>query len=182
VEPMSSINPLTVSPSVGDIISIRVSPAAITSRPLVGIIDTGVDTDHPDLEANIWINTGEDLNGNGQIEAEEINGKDDDHNGFVDDFYGWDFSGDEYTLLFTGAGENDPDDNDSIFGVGGHGTHCAGIAAAVSGNGIGIEGIAKDVEVICLKIFPNGYASVIAPAIAYAVDNGAEVINASWGS
>ncbi len=131
----------------------------------VGVIDTGVDYKHPDLQDHIWHN------------VQEIpgNGIDDDLNGYVDDYYGYDFSGDTQST-FNASPDSDP--MDKI----GHGTHVSGIIGAVGGNGIGIEGIAQNVEIMCLKIFPNAYASSTSAAIIYAVDNGAEVINASWGS
>ncbi len=135
-------------------------------RVRVAIIDTGVDYEHPDLAANVWRNAGE---AGGRI------GFDDDFNGYVDDLYGYDFSGDDATGF---AISPDSDPMDTI----GHGTHCAGIVGAVSGNGIGIEGVAPQVEIMCLKIFPNALASASAEAIVYAVENGAKVINASWGS
>lgn len=133
-----------------------------TTIPLVGIIDTGVDTDHEDLAGHVWINPGEIPN----------NGLDDDHNGFTDDLYGWDFSGDS-----TGIQEdNDPSDSY------GHGTHCAGIVAAVSNNGIGIAGVSAPCRVMAIKIFPNAYASLGAEGIVYAADMGCDVINMSWGA
>jgi hypothetical protein len=131
----------------------------------VGVIDTGVDYKHPDLANRIWHN-------NGEI---PFNGIDDDFNGYADDYYGYDFSGDEENGFTVSP---DPDPMDQI----GHGTHCAGIIGAEGGNGIGIEGIAPNVEIMCLKIFPNAFISAMTEAIVYAVDNGAEVINASWGS
>ncbi len=136
------------------------------SRVKVAIIDTGVDYEHPDLAGNIWINT---------VEENGRTGFDDDFNGYIDDVRGYDFSGDDVTGL---AITPDPDPMDTI----GHGTHVSGIVGAVAGNGIGIEGIAPNVEIMCLKIFPNALASASALAIAYAVEHGAKVINASWGS
>src|SRR3990172_5208849 len=69
---------------------------------VVGIIDTGIDYNHPDLATNIWTNPGEDLDGNGIVDASDFNGIDDDGNGFVDDLRGWDCINDD----------NDPiDDN-----------------------------------------------------------------------
>ncbi len=136
------------------------------SRVKVAIIDTGVDYEHPDLSENIWHNFDE---------VEGRVGFDDDFNGYVDDRYGYDFSGDDangYSI------SPDSDPMDTI----GHGTHCAGIVGAVTENGIGIEGVAPNVEIMCLKIFPNALASASAEAIIYAVENGAKVINASWGS
>lgn len=145
-----------------------------TSVPLIGLIDTGIDIDHEDLKNNVWVNPGEDLNGNGIIDQDEINGIDDDHNGFVDDFYGWDFSGDSASIQ--PVEDNDPTDNN------GHGTHIAGIIAAVRNNGTGISGINTPCRIMAIKVFPNSYSSVCSKGIIYAADMGCEVINMSWGS
>ncbi|MFH1861673.1 MAG: S8 family serine peptidase, partial [bacterium] len=87
----------------------------------VAIIDGGVDYDHPDLSDNVWINTGEDLDGNGVIELSDWNGLDDDENGYVDDFWGWDWinlgPGEVWPGEDPGPPDNDPSDFD------GHGTH-----------------------------------------------------------
>ncbi|MFH2055350.1 MAG: S8 family serine peptidase [bacterium] len=133
-------------------------------RPILAITDTGVDYLHPDLWANIWHN------------PQEVpdNGLDDDFNGLVDDVYGYDFSGDS-TLLTGIVGDSDPID------FHGHGTHVSGIAAAMADNDIGIRGVAPGAQIMCLKIFPNAFASVSSQAIIYAVENGARAINASWG-
>jgi hypothetical protein len=139
--------------------------SASRHKTRVGVIDTGVDYKHPDLANHIWRNAGE----------IPFNGIDDDFNGYADDYYGYDFSGDVQTGFTVSP---DPDPMDQV----GHGTHCAGIIGAEGGNGIGIEGIAPNVEIMCLKIFPNAFISAMTEAIVYAVDNGAEVINASWGS
>jgi subtilisin family serine protease len=126
---------------------------------IIGIIDTGVDWDHPDLDDNIWRNW------------DEIpeNGIDDDHNGFVDDVRGWDFVNDD----------NDPTDDNS------HGTHVAGIAAAEGNNGIGICGVAWKAKIMPVKMLQSsgsGSFSDLALAITYAAQNGATVINMSLGS
>ena len=144
-----------------------------TVVPLVGIIDTGVDLDHEDLAANIWVNPGEDLNANGTIDPSDINSIDDDHNGFVDDFYGWDFSGNSGTEIVE---DNDPTD------YYGHGTHCAGIVAAVRNNGLGVSGINTPCKIMAIKFFPNAFMSLGAKSIVYAADMGCDVINMSWGS
>jgi hypothetical protein len=135
-----------------------------TTIPLIGIIDTGLDLDHEDLGNNIWTNPGEIPN----------NGIDDDHNGFVDDFYGWDFSGDS-TVLYP-VGDNDPTD------YYGHGTHCAGIVGAVRDNGMGVSGINTPCKIMAIKFFPNALFSLGAKSIIYAADMGCDVINMSWGS
>lgn len=134
-----------------------------TTLPLIGIIDTGLDLDHPDLASNVWTNPGEIPD----------NGIDDDHNGFVDDFYGWDFSGDSSTMLIP-EGDSDPTD------YYGHGTHCAGIVSAVKDNGMGVSGINSPCRIMAIKVFPNAYFSVCAKGIVYSADLGCEVINMSW--
>jgi hypothetical protein len=132
--------------------------------PLVGIIDTGLDLDHPDLADNVWTNPGE----------IPENGTDDDHNGFVDDFYGWDF-GDHFDDNNQVVEDNDPTD------YYGHGTHCAGITASVRDNAMGVSGINTPCKIIAIKVFPCALHSVCAKGIVYAADNGCEVINMSWG-
>src|SRR5579871_460094 len=124
---------------------------------VVAVIDTGVDYNHPDLADNIWTN------------PNEIAGNffDDDGNGFADDFHGWNFVNNT----------NDPlDDN-------GHGTHVAGTIAAEGNNGIGVIGVAWHAKIMPLKGFDfsgTGFDFTLAPAIMYAANNGADVINASW--
>jgi len=124
---------------------------------VIAIIDSGVDYTHPDLADNIWINIDEIPN----------NGIDDDGNGYIDDVRGWDFVNDDNIPL---------DDN-------GHGTHCAGIAAAESNNGIGIAGIAPNCKIMPIRVlgFFSGNVSTIALGIRYAADNGADVISLSLG-
>ncbi len=134
-----------------------------TTMPLVGIIDTGVDSDHPDLAGNIWSNPGEIPD----------NGTDDDHNGFVDDFYGWDFSGNTPDSV---TEDNDPTD------YLGHGTHCAGIVASVRNNASGVAGINSPSKIMAIKFFPNSFFSLGAKSIIYAADMGCDIINMSWGS
>ena len=124
---------------------------------IVAVIDTGVDIDHKDLSDNIWKNT------------KEIpdNGIDDDKNGYIDDYYG--------VNIVSGKGNGD-DDN-------GHGTHVAGIIAAQNNN-IGTVGIAYKTTIMPIKAAASsGYFlhSDVAKAILYAYENGAEVINMSFG-
>ncbi|MBC8278554.1 MAG: S8 family serine peptidase, partial [FCB group bacterium] len=127
---------------------------------IIGIIDTGVDWDHPDLAEKIW-NNWDEVNG--------IAGSDDDGNGFVDDFRGWDWINED----------NDPNDDNC------HGTHVAGIAAAESNNGIGVAGISWGAKIMPLKVLQSsGYGTMsdVALAAEYAYENSATVINMSLGS
>ncbi len=125
---------------------------------ILAIIDTGIEYVHPDLNANIWKNPGEIPD----------NKKDDDQNGYVDDLHGWDFAYD------------DSDPTDKNF----HGTLCAGIIGAVKNNRMGVSGIMPSVQMMALKGLSDkgwGFTSDLIACIYYAVDNGAQVINASWG-
>jgi subtilisin family serine protease len=141
-------------------------------RVKVGIIDTGIDETHPDLADAIATNSGE--YGNGK----ESNGIDDDLNGFIDDWRGYDF----VELEAADAGDwhdrdNDPHDEN------GHGTAVAGIIGAHTNNGVGIAGIAP-AAIVPLRAFGkngNGSDIDIASAIIYAADNGVDVINMSFG-
>jgi hypothetical protein len=124
---------------------------------IVAVLDTGISINHLDLAGNIWTNTRE-IAGNG---------KDDDNNGFVDDRNGWDFVNQD----------NRPED------LNGHGTHVAGIIAALR-NGIGVTGVAPLVKVMPVQVLSangNGSSFDIDRGIRYAVDNGARIINISIG-
>lgn len=127
-------------------------------RAIIAILDTGVDIEHPDLSANIWTNPGE-----------TNNGYDDDNNGFADDIHGWDF------VNHTG----DMHDWNS------HGTHCAGIAAAVGDNGVGITGANPKAYIMPIAVLQSngtGDIATIIQGINYAKNNGANVLNMSFGS
>ncbi len=134
-------------------------PKKSSKRPVIAILDTGVDIEHPDLAANIWTNT---------AEAAGIAGQDDDANGFKDDIHGWSFI-----------------DNHSVTGdFNGHGTHCAGIAAAVGNNGIGITGANPDALIMPVTVMQSngtGDVATIVKGIDYAAANGADVISMSIG-
>lgn len=128
-----------------------------SSGVVVAVTDTGVDWNHPDLIHSMWTNPGE-----------VLDGVDNDGNGYVDDLHGFNF--------FNQV--SDPRDLDS------HGTHVAGIIGAQANNGEGGAGVAAGVRIMAVRI--SGVATFatsasIAEGIAYAVDNGAKVINASWG-
>ena len=138
-----------------------------SSSTLVGVIDTGIDLNHPDLRSNLWTNPGEiGLDSNGKEKAS--NGIDDDGNGYVDDFRGWDFV----------SNDNNPQDGH------GHGTHVAGVIGASGNNGMGIAGINWEVGLVPLRILDdNGYGSTSDAVLAleYALKNGITITNNSWG-
>ena len=134
-------------------------PLISTKRPVIAIIDTGVDTEHPDLKDNMWVN---------EKEKNGIAGKDDDGNGIVDDIHGYDF------VNKTGG----------MADFNGHGTHCAGIAAAVGHNGIGITGANPDALIMPITVMQSdgtGDVATIIKGIDYAAANGADVISISLG-
>jgi subtilisin family serine protease len=141
---------------------------------VVAVTDTGVDYTHEDIADNIWQNPGE----TGRDSAgrnKKTNGIDDDRNGYVDDWRGWDF--------VTPPFDDTPEDNDPM-DDNGHGTHVTGIIGAVGDNGKGIVGVAPRSKIMALKgIGRNGSGAEadLVRAIRYAADNGARVINASWG-
>ncbi|CAM9346196.1 unnamed protein product, partial [Discosporangium mesarthrocarpum] len=150
---------------------------------IVAVVDTGIDTGHPDLAENVWVNPGEDLDGDGLAEPSDRNGIDDDGNGFVDDLVGFDF-GDSVDANEDGDYDDPGDVSDADpFDERGHGTHVAGTIAAVADNGQGIVGVAPGVRVMAVKGFPAvgpGLDSVLWRAVLYAAENGAHVINNSW--
>ena len=149
---------------------------------IVGIIDTGVDYLHPDLRESLWVNSAEDLNGNGRRDSLDFNGVDDDGNGYVDDVIGWDFT-DAPDFPDTGdylRPDNDPMDEFQS----GHGTGIAGIIAAQQDNGVGISGIAPGARFMILRAgTASGFLEEddVAEAVVYAVKNGCRIINMSFG-
>lgn len=124
---------------------------------VIAIYDNGVETSHEDLA--IWSNPGE--TGGGK----ESNGLDDDGNGFIDDYRGWDFS----------DGDNNPNPSSSIDN---HGTAVAGVAGAVGNNGIGVSGSAPDAEILPVRM-NSGFCSTFANAMRYA-GKYADVVSNSW--
>ena len=139
---------------------------------IVAVVDEGVKHTHPDLAANMWVN------------SDEIpgNGIDDDKNGYIDDVHGYNFV------------DNGPISWDKVddkgYGDSGHGTHCAGTIAAVNNNGIGVGGVAggsgkgDGCKIMSCQIFSGIYGGTVTAtsrAIKYAADNGASVISCSYG-
>ena len=149
---------------------------------IIAIIDTGIDYNHPDLRGSIWSNGAEDLNDNGVLDSLDINNMDDDGNGYIDDVIGWDFTD---TKRFPDKGDFENPDNDPLDEyAAGHGTQIAGIIAAQSNNSIGISGLLPGMKVMNLRAgTAQGYLEEddVAKAIIYALDNGARIINMSFG-
>lgn len=123
---------------------------------VVAVLDTGIDLDHEDLEGNLWTNSGEVAG----------DGRDNDGNGYVDDVHGQSFI----------RGNTSPNDID------GHGTHSAGIIGARTQNGLGLAGVCWNVQLMAVKFIQgtSGSSANAAKAILYAVDNGADILNASF--
>jgi hypothetical protein len=149
---------------------------------ILAIIDTGIDYNHPDLDGSLWINTSEDLNGNGILDSADINNFDDDANGYMDDVIGWDFTD---APRFADAGDYlDPDNDPMDEYFGGHGTKIAGIIGAQTGNSIGVAALTPGASVMNLRAgTAAGFLEEddVAKAVLYAIDNGARVINMSFG-
>ncbi len=157
---------------------------------VVGVVDTGLDYLHKNLRNSIWINSKEDLNGNGKFDAwsseEEIdgvygdlNGKDEDGNGYIDDVIGYDFV-DQSVANVGDYRAIDPIPNDENH----HGTKVSGVIAAQRVNGEGVQGLAFDSKLMALRAFDitgNGESDDIARAIVYAALNGVDVLNFSFG-
>jgi subtilisin family serine protease len=128
---------------------------------IVSVHDTGIDVDHNDLAANIWVN---------EVEKNGTTGVDDDNNGYVDDINGWNFN-----------------NNSGAMEVHYHATHVAGTISAVNNNGIGVSGVAggtgngDGTRVMGIEIIGGAAASNIEAGYVYAADNGAVISQNSWG-
>ncbi len=134
-------------------------PIVNKTRPVIAIIDTGVDITHPDLKDNIWTN---------QVEVDGRDDYDNDRNGFKNDIHGWDFINNTPRMR----------DNNK------HGTHVAGIAAAAN-NGNGIVGANPKALIMPITVMQSdgtGDVATIVKGINYAVKNGATVLNLSLGT
>ena len=135
---------------------------------IVAVLDEGVDVDHEDLRGSMWVNEG------------EIRGshKDNDGNGYAGDIHGYNFVADNGVISV-----------ENIYDTG-HGSHVAGVIAATNNNGLGISSIAggdntaPGVKIMSCQIFSGAYAGTVLEevrAIKYAADNGAVVLQCSWG-
>ncbi|MCK9558180.1 MAG: S8 family serine peptidase [Candidatus Cloacimonetes bacterium] len=142
---------------------------------VVGVVDSGMLINHPDLTANVYRNLAEIPD----------NGIDDDGNGYIDDWCGWDFA-DAPEMIDVAMGDYLDQDND-VEDENHHGTHVSGIIGAMGNNGLGVCGVCWNLRLMPLRAgFRTADAGFLqdddaAAAIIYAADNGCHVINMSWG-
>ena len=151
-----------------------------SSDVTVAVMDVGIAYDHPDLKANMWINAGEDHNGNGTFEAwdttlaidgvyGDLNGRDDDGNAYIDDVVGYEFHRDSH--------DTNPHMPCLAAVACQHGTLMASIISADTDNGIGVAGLTWHSRIMALGAINHG---TVIEATNYAIDNGADVVNMSF--
>ncbi|MCC6639019.1 S8 family serine peptidase [Candidatus Falkowbacteria bacterium] len=140
---------------------------------IVAVLDSGFDISHPDLINNIYINQREVYG----------DGKDNDRNGYVDDFRGWDFVNNDEEVKFDVTAQCLTPAGDCQIDAVHHGTMIAGIVGAAQNNYLGITGIAPQAKILPLKVLDKdgtGRSEDVILAIEYAIANGAKVINMSF--
>jgi serine protease len=126
---------------------------------IIAVVDDAINIEHEDLVDVLWINTGE-IPGNGI---------DDDNNGYIDDYYGVDVTDSTFSPMPPANTFN-------------HGTHVAGIAAAKTNNGKGVSSLGYNLKLMAIKATTQaGYVNAGYSGIIYAIENGAHIINCSWG-
>ena len=129
-----------------------------SSSIIVAVTDDGVELNHEDLQPNVWTN-----------DDFPFDGEDNDLNGYIDDYNGWDFN----------TNNNNPNPNSASDS---HGTHVAGIAAARTNNALGVSGVAGLATIMPIQFYgPNGWTStMVNGAFTYATNNGAKIVNTSY--
>ncbi|WP_276367592.1 S8 family serine peptidase [Chryseolinea sp. H1M3-3] len=149
-----------------------------SSSIVIGIVDTGGDLNHPDLQNNIYVDP-----------ADPTDGIDNDGDGYIDNNRGWDFSGADIALIGTPGFQGD--NNPAVYSGNrfGHGTMVAGCASASTNDGIGISGVGFNTKLLFTKHYAdnqadnsNSYSSNLYEGVLYAALHGAKIINCSWGN
>ncbi len=149
-----------------------------SSSIVIGIVDTGGDLNHPDLQNNIYVDP-----------ADPTDGVDNDGDGYIDNNRGWDFSGADMALIGTPGFQGD--NNPSVYSGNrfGHGTMVAGCASATTNDGVGISGVGFNTKLMFTKHYAdnqpdnsNSYSSNLYEGVLYAALHGAKIINCSWGN